>query len=79
MKTVAAHWIPPVVAEYHVNLNERGFFYADVRVDDETVFEIRGFEMFEDGFMRHAEDLDGLASYLIGLGVLPVRSGLIAA
>ena len=55
---------------YYINLDERGEFFADVRTDtDETVFEIHGFEIFEDGFMRHARDLDGLHEYLIDLSI----------
>lgn len=57
---------------YHVNLDERGQFYADVRdFEENTVYEIHGFDIFEHGFMRHKEDIDGLANYLRALEVIP--------
>jgi len=56
---------------YHINLDERGEFYADVRKQDgETVFEIKGFDIFQDGFMKHKDDLVGLEKYLIELGIM---------
>ena len=63
---------------YHINLNERGSFLADVRRDEETIFEIKaGNELtedetsvFEDGFMEHERDVAGLESYLIHLGLI---------
>lgn len=55
---------------YHINLDERGEFYADVRRDDETIFEIKGFDIFEDGFMQHKNDIGGLREYLGDLGLL---------
>ena len=52
------------VYRYFINLDERGEFYADVRnVRDRSIFEIKGFEIFEDGWMRHKHDLDGLKRY----------------
>ncbi len=57
--------------EYHINKDERGEFYAEVRsILGETVFEIFGFEIFEDGFMSHKKDVNGLAAYLLSLGIL---------
>lgn len=56
--------------EYFINLDERGEFYADVRYRDDTVFEIKGFEIFEDGFMKHKRDLCELNAYLVSLGVM---------
>lgn len=62
---------------YHINLNERGSFYADVRNEDEkTVMEIKGgnelaedeSSLVEDGFMRHFQDVEGLAEYMRSLG-----------
>ena len=62
---------------YHINLNERGCFYADVRdADGKTVFEVKGGDelpegessLVEDGFMRHLTDVDGLAEYMRSLG-----------
>ena len=66
--------------EYYINLNERGSFYADVRkaIDGQTVFEIKAGDelvegessIFEDGFMKHKDDLDGLKSHLVSLGIM---------
>ncbi len=59
------------VYRYFINLDERGEFYADVRnVRDRSIFEIKGFEIFEDGWMRHKHDLDGLKRYLVHLGLM---------
>lgn len=56
---------------YYINLDERGEFYADVRDQNEkTVFEIHGFEIFEDGFMRDKNDLKGLKEHLVDLGIM---------
>ena len=56
---------------YHLNLDERGEFYADVRdIDEKTIFEIHGFDIFEDGFMRHKDDISGLHNYLLHLGLI---------
>lgn len=62
---------------YHINLDERGNFYADVRdADDKTVHEIHDDEEtgeiweIESGYMRHARDLAGLQKYLASLGVM---------
>jgi len=55
---------------YHINLDERGEFYADVRRGGETIFEIKGFDIFEDGWMKHKEDMIGLVEYLEHLGLI---------
>ena len=56
---------------YHINLDERGEFYADVRGENgRTVYDIRGHSIFEDGFMCHTADIRGLSVYLLDLGVL---------
>jgi len=56
---------------YHINLDERGYFYADVRKNDEkTVFEIKDFDIFEDGFMKHKKDMNGLKNYLTHLKIM---------
>lgn len=56
---------------YHINLDERGEFYADVRNESEnTVFEIHGFDIFEGGWMRHKNDTAGLGAYLLDLGIV---------
>lgn len=56
--------------KYYINLDERGEFFADVRRDDKTIFEIKGSEIFEDGFMKHKNDLIGLSQHLYELGIL---------
>ena len=56
---------------YFINLDERGEFYADVRDEsNNTIFEIKGFDIFEDGWMRNKNDLMGLRNHLVGLGVM---------
>lgn len=56
---------------YFINLDERGEFQADVRNDQgETVFEIEGFDIFEDGFMKHKRDTHNLEKYLYDLGII---------
>ena len=63
---------------YCINLDERGSFYADVRdAKDNTVFEVKAGDeyegetsIFEDGFMHHKNDVEGLAEYLRELGVI---------
>jgi len=56
---------------YYINLDERGEFYADVRDErDQTIFEIKDVEIFEDGWMRNKHDLHGLKNYLVDLGVM---------
>lgn len=70
---------------YHINLDERGSFYADVRDgNDKTVFEIKAGDelaedetsIFEDGFMKNKHDINGLAHYLIDLGVIAKGDGI---
>lgn len=83
-----------IVYEYHINLDERGSFYADVRDEDgKTVFEIRdgaefndGVEIygddgsiFQDGYMKHKNDLIGLEKYLKQLGIIEADSSLVSA
>lgn len=66
--------------QYFIDLDERGEFFADVRdVEDNTVFEIHGFQIFEDGFMSDKYDLSGLYDYLIALGILADHDTLIGA
>lgn len=56
---------------YHINLDERGSFEADVRnAFDRSVFEISGYEIFEDGFMKNKTDVSGLEKYLKQIGIL---------
>jgi hypothetical protein len=76
----------PATYTYHINLDERGSFYADVRNSSgKTVFEIKaGNELgpdetsiFEDGFMRHTHDMDGLKEYLVSMGVMSAKTQLV--
>ena len=71
---------------YYIDLDERGSFRADVRnADGETVFEVlAGDELqegdssiFEDGFMGHKNDLDGLTQYLRSLGTIPADANIL--
>jgi hypothetical protein len=64
---------------YHINLNERGSFFADVRDSSgKTVFEIKAGDelakndasIFEDGFMKNIHDMYGLKEYLVSLGIM---------
>lgn len=56
---------------YYINLDERGEFYADVRdASGETVLEIDGFDMFEDGYMNDKTDISGLNDYMIEFGMI---------
>ena len=62
---------PAKTYRYFINLDERGEFYADVRDEsNNTIFEIKGFDIFEDGWMRNKNDLMGLKNHLVGLGVM---------
>lgn len=56
--------------EYYINCNERGEFSADVRQGKKTVFEISGYEIFEDGYMAHPSDLEGLRDYMTDMGIM---------
>lgn len=62
---------------YYINLDERGEFYADVRnALGSTVYEIHAGDpeegsIFEDGFMRHKHDVEGLTDYLRDLDIIP--------
>jgi hypothetical protein len=57
--------------KYYIDMDERGEFRADVRDEnDNTVWETEGFEIFEDGFMKHKEDLSGLTKYLKSLDIM---------
>jgi len=72
--------------EYHIDLDERGSFLADVRDENgKTVFEIKaGNELedgessiFEDGFMKHPKDIDHLRLYLVSLGIISADDELV--
>jgi hypothetical protein len=65
---------------YYINLCERGEFYADVRNEKEkTVFKIQGYEIFEDGFMSHKDDVAGLQAYLRWIDIIPSESIILKA
>jgi hypothetical protein len=60
----------PTHYTYYIDLDERGEFRADVRDEnDKAVFDIDGYEIFEDGFMRDQTDMRGLLAYMIDLGI----------
>ncbi len=71
--------------EYHINLNERGVFKADVRAETgETVYDIsigdESYEtpnLFDDGFMKHMHDMDGLTKYMNDLGIMSEKDYLV--
>jgi len=76
---VEKNWFPQATYQYYINLDERGYFYADVRNSSgKTVFEIKAGDslpegqtsIFEDGFMKHKDDLEGLRKYLVQLGIM---------
>ena len=63
---------------YHINLNERGCFFADVRdPEGETILEIHGFDIFENGFMSDLYDLRGLEELLISQGYIEKSDTLV--
>ena len=69
---------------YHINLDERGTFYADVRNEaGKSVYELHAedkeLEQVEDGFMRHKSDIAGLGAYLLDLGIIKESDTLEAA
>jgi len=77
---------PPATYSYHINLNERGSFYADVRNQNgKTIFEIKaGNELgpdetsiFDDGYMKNIHDMQGLKKYLVSLGIMKESQKLI--
>jgi len=63
--------------EYYINLDERGEFFADVRDSNgETIYEIHGFDLFEERYMLDKYDVENLADYLADLGILPAGSAI---
>jgi len=66
--------------EYYINLDERGEFFADVRDSNgKTIFEIHGFDLFEERYMLDKYDVENLADHLVDLGILPSESSLTLA
>ena len=69
--------------EYHINLDERGEFSSDVRhpVTEISIFEIdtdKINEMVDDGFMDDGHDIDSLAEYLWGFGILDLNDSIVS-
>lgn len=63
---------------YYINLDERGEFFADVRDEDlETIFEIHGFDLFEDGVMKEKTDMVGLREHLLDLMMIKPKDQLL--
>ncbi len=71
---------------YHINLNERGSFRADVRDENEkTILEILGGDeiphdstsIFDDGWMRDYHDMRGLKEYLVHLDLIAPDDSLV--
>lgn len=71
---------------YHINLDERGDFNADVRNSSgKTIYEIMAgislgeneSSIFDDGFMKNKHDLEGLTEYLQSLGVIESNSRIL--
>jgi len=72
--------------QYFINLDERGSFRADVRdCTGKTVFEISAGDelaegessIFEDGLMRHKDDLEGLREHLVEIGIMDIDQNLV--
>lgn len=76
----------PSTFSYYIDLDERGSFFAHVENSAGTeVFRILAGEelpedetsIFEDGYMKHKEDLTGLKDYLITLGIMKPNQNLV--
>jgi hypothetical protein len=67
---------------YIVDLDERGDFSAHVETaKGKIIFEMStdqdGFlDLVEDGYIKHARDMQGLKSYLVDSGMIPEESQL---
>ena len=69
-----------MIFHYYINLDERGEFYADVRDHDEnTVLELFGTDIFEDGYMRNKDDLNGLRDYMVVMGICEDTDNILPA
>ena len=69
-----------MIYSYYINLDERGEFYADVRDHAEnTVFEIHGFDVFKDGYMKDKSDMNGLRSMLVDFQILESSDNIVPA
>jgi hypothetical protein len=72
--------------QYYINLDERGSFYADIRDENgNSVFDIKAgnvldsyeTSVFQDGFMKDKNDLQGLKNYLVLMGIMKKEDSLI--
>lgn len=78
---------PNSVYSYHINLDERGLFYADVRDEgNDTVYELkRGYgedednDLVEMGYMKNDNDISGLEDYLKSIRFIEPDSKIIPA
>jgi len=65
---------------YVIDINERGEYRAHVEDDNgKTVFviDLDDYpEWFEDGWMKHADDIHGLLEYLIDMAIVPKTASL---
>ena len=69
-----------MIFHYYINLDERGEFYADVRDHAEnTVLELFGTDIFEDGYMRNKDDLNGLRDYMVDMGICEDTDNILPA
>lgn len=51
---------------YMIDLDERGEFQAHVKNSKgNVVVDIDGFDLVEDGWMKHTRDIDGLKEFLV--------------
>lgn len=74
--------LTPQTYHFIVDLDERGTFAFHVNDEnDREVFSARAEDeplwLVEDGFMRHAHDLSGLATYLVQMGVIAGGSRIV--
>lgn len=71
--------------QYFVNADERGTFNADVRnFQGKSIFEInieggesKPSDIFEDGYMKHKNDIAGLTEYLRDVDIIGIHDEII--
>jgi len=69
--------------EYHINLDERGEFNADVRNPngEHSIYTINtydGYQLIEDGFISDIRDPASIEAYLKDLGLLDANDLIIS-
>lgn len=70
---------------FYINLNERGSFYGDLRnMDGTTVLEIKSnddgeIDLIEDGYLKHNQDLAGIAEYAVTVGLIPAGASVLSS